>query len=580
MHCDRNPEERLAMELKTGNIKISFHDLALKITNGEGEELLSVNNLALLAPKIAGVIATPRDQRLITDGATVKICFEMQESAPISGWNVVLKNKGNYLELQGEFVMKEDGMLNDISIFPAETIMPMHKAVNFRNEHCTQYTWPDLPMGGAFLTTTFSNDWQFAPHPSMMLFQKNDYHFFIGALDLPKSFGLYLKVDSYKIEHFYEDYGQGEHGLLLKAGEMFRTTKYAIFVDYKEDPHEVIEHYTNLLIKGNYIPDKRISATSPWHRENLYCTWVDQGYLANTSVPNQLHEQIEITVEATHSISDQMIRDAIAIIEREKLPFTTILIDMGWSERGEWIADPKRFPNFRELVDWLHAKGYKVVVWWNWAEVSNDVVLDSRFFVQGGALNKHGQRTIDYSNPITQEAYCKPMFRRLFSSEKDCYDIDGVKTDFLSDKIHPETQLYDPAWRGEEQYFYRVFQLFVTQMRTWKKDAVHIGCAGHPYLAQFIDINRTYDVWSTNVLEHVNRGRMLAACAPGCPVAYDFHHFTENLEAYFKQAYANNCSVQIGNIMGVKEHPAAAWSAVDEDYFHKLRYYLGMLPRQ
>ena len=54
-----------------------------------------------------------------------------------------------------------------------------------------------------------------------------------------------------------------------------------------------------------------------------------------------------------------------------------------------------------------------------------------------------------------------------------------------------ETVLADPSWRGEEIFFLKMTELCYREMRRHKPDALHLGCAGHYWLAEFIDLNRT-----------------------------------------------------------------------------------------
>jgi len=565
---------------QSNNLKLTLEgESTLKFTDIFHSDSIVIPRRHLMLPVVGDIVMMPESVQTETDELGITLCYQFKQDL-FKNYRVRLTQKGRYFELSASFQAAKSCMLNGISILPENTIMNLHKVLNYRNQHCTEQTYPDFVLGDEIDTTTYSSDWQFAPHPSMYTFTKNDCNVILGALTLPKSFGLDLKAEGYKLEKLTENYGAGEHGLKLQEGEEFNSTVFAIYADYFMEPEQSVKRHSELLVEEKYIPNPKAKKRYPWHRENLYCTWIDQGYLSDTVIPNDLHKQIEITLDAGKAVSDEMVRKAVEIIEREKLPFTTILIDMGWAVRGEWIADPARFPDFRGLVDFLHDKGFKVVVWWNWAEVDNDADIEPQFMVDSGAMNKHNQRTIDFSNPKTQGGYFKPLFRRLFSDEEGCYNTDGVKTDFLSDKIYPEINLYDSSWRGEENYFYKIFKMFYEEMRFYKPDAVHIGCAGHPYLAQFIDINRTYDIWSTNPLEHVNRGNMLKATSIGVPVAYDFHHFTDNLELYLQYAVKNNCSVQIGNIMGVKDYPVSAWHETDKKYFDILRTYLPLLPRK
>ena len=53
-----------------------------------------------------------------------------------------------------------------------------------------------------------------------------------------------------------------------------------------------------------------------------------------------------------HAAVVAMVREAVAVITRERLPIRTILLDEGWElTRGQWEAHPVRFPDLRRLVD-------------------------------------------------------------------------------------------------------------------------------------------------------------------------------------------------------------------------------------
>ena len=182
----------------------------------------------------------------------------------------------------------------------------------------------------------------------------------------------------------------------------------------------------------------------------------------------------------------------------------------------------------------------------------------------------------DYSLRSTREEYLKPLFRKLFSSDQDCYDLDGVKTDFQADKVHFDMPADDPSWRGEERYFRKVYELFYPEMKKHKPDAAHIGCCGDFVLSEFIDINRTYDVFTSNVAEHENRARMLYATNPGNAVAYDFHCTVERLEDYFESARKTGSSVQVGNVLFRRDDWISNPRPCDDEYYRILREHLHM----
>ncbi|RYG33680.1 hypothetical protein EON81_17590 [bacterium] len=469
-----------------------------------------------------------------------------------------------------EIVPKRDLELQRLAVLPSGTELNLYDVVNYRNRHYTPNTWPELLLGGRGCETdTFSRDWQFAPHPSMMMLRKEETAICFGALDLPTSFGLYLKASDFRVDELALEYG----GLLLPVGTPFCPPRFTLFLDHGRTPDETAAAYTGRLVEEGVVPDPAEKTRYGWHRDPVYCTWMDQGFVARETPADELGEQqltgSNPTVEA---LDESFVRESLAKMDVEGLKFGIYLLDDGWQvTRGQWDAHPERFPDLRGVVDEIHARGMKVIVWWNWAEVFDNADVDPNHVAGGDWRNAHGRRVRDYSKPATQEEYFKPFFRKLFSSDPDCYDFDGFKSDFLADKVHPEMPLHDPEWRGEENYAYRLFELCYRTMRTYKPDGCHIGCAGHPYLAEFIDINRTYDVATSNYREHENRSKMLKALTPGCPVAYDLHNFIERFEEYFESTRRSGDSFHIGNIFGMRIDRLSPWEPADERHFEPMR---------
>jgi len=477
-------------------------------------------------------------------------------------------------DVRCEFTATRDCQLNALAVLPENTILNLVEVINFRNRHHTPRTWPELLLGGdGCETDTTSRDWQFAPHPTLLTFKKLDAHLFIGALDLPRAYGFQFKAQQNRVRHFHLDFGSFPHGLPLAAGETFRSPRFRIFLRHGGTVYDVLDDFSAMLADAGVIPRPSVKPRHSWWTEPLYCTWIDQVFLAAARPPEDLQAQTaEQCVPTRKVLTSDMVRKALAVIRNEKLPFRTILIDEGWHvARGQWEPHPERFPDFRHLVDEIHAAGMKAVVWWNWAEIEKTAEVEPRHLACGGRLNRHGSRMRDYSLESTREEYLKPLFRKLFSSEPGCYDLDGVKTDFQADKVHPDLPPADPGWRGEENYFRKVYERFYQEMKRWKPDAVHIGCAGNFHLAHLIDINRTYDVHSVNSLEHEERAKMLRHTAPGCPVAYDFHNYLENLDEYFASARRLGASLQIGNILMTQEDLFSKPAPADSDYYALLR---------
>ncbi len=537
-----------------------------RILDGEG---------ALLAPLIDGqpVVLYPQSCELRNDGTAV---LHSTGSGPVTSHSVTIRPEPatGAFDISSEFTVARECQLNTLVILPERTILNLIEVINFRNRHHTQRTWPELLLGRQGCETdTTSRDWQFAPHPTMLIFKKLDAHLFVGAFDLPRAYGLHFKAQHHRVCHFHLDYGMFPHGQTLASGETFRSPRFRLFLRHDRSVYDVLDDFTSMLVSNGVIPNPAAKQRLPWWTDPLYCTWIDQVFLAEICPPEELQAQTaEVFAPTRKVLTEAMVREVLSIIRKERLPFRTILIDEGWHiARGQWEAHPTRFPDFRALVDDIHAAGMKAVVWWNWAEIEKTAEVATHHLADGGRLNRHGCRMRDYSLEATQEEYLKPLFRKLFSDEPGCYNLDGVKTDFLADKVHPDLPPADPDWRGEENYFLKVYELFYHEMKRWKPDAVHIGCAGDFHLAHLIDINRTYDVHSCNPLEHEERAKMLLHTSPGCPVAYDFHNYLENLDEYFASARRLGVSLQIGNVMMVKEDIFSKTERASPDYYALLR---------
>jgi hypothetical protein len=546
------------------------------IDNQTGQRVIQTPAPGLFAPEL--------------DGARGELCFTRAaqagperlelhfQRAGLESFSVLIEARPgeDAFEFSCRFRTRAATQLNAIEFFPRGTALDCYDVINYRNRHHTPATWPELlaESGPGFKTDTYSTDWQFAPHPTLLLFRKIRFLFCLTAFELPRAYGMYLEVAEKKVQRWHLDYGDQPHGQPLAAGEEFVSPRFRFFSRHDTTVERMLDVFARMLIEGGQIQNPTHKAREAWWREPVYCTWIDQVYLSRTVVPVELKDQANVDAAAPKSVTiltEQFVRDAVKVIQREKLPFRTILIDAGWAVgTGQYEPHPERFPNMRGLVDELHAQGFKVVVWWSWAEIWKDVEVTPTELAGGGKLNRHGARTRDYSLPATQE-YLRKLFHFLFSSDPGCCDLDGVKTDFLADKVHPESPPADPAWRGEENYFVQLSRLFYTELKRHKPDGIHVGCAGHFWLAEYIDINRTFDVAGTNYLQHEERARMLRHTTPGCPVAYDLPNFVENLERTLLSAHECGASYQVGNVLRTARNQFTAPEVPSADYYAALR---------
>lgn len=65
-------------------------------------------------------------------------------------------------------------------------------------------------------------------------------------------------------------------------------------------------------------------------------------------------------------INDSTIKKTLEIIKNYKLPFTHIIIDDGWTARGDWlIPNPIKFLNLKKTISYIHQRKLKVELWFS-----------------------------------------------------------------------------------------------------------------------------------------------------------------------------------------------------------------------
>ena len=551
--------------------------LVIKDTT-RGERLFSIQGSRLLLPDFA------KDAALVSrnagdDGA---LRIEFAGGALEKGVVAAVPHRRGFL-VHGEFTPREDVVVNRLEILPAGTTTLFYEINNYRNMQATDQVWTRTILGAAaFSTDTYSKDWQFAPHPSAMLFTRNDAHLLVGTTSAPVGgYGLYASGGKWKLDGFYLHYGEGEWGWKIRSGETWKTPEFYFAFDRGGDVHKSWKSFSDDLVSDGRIADPSKRKVVPWHREHYYCTWGDQtllsGYIPDADLKKQSLANPSIRGKSWLVLNEKLVMDAADRIRRERLPIRTILIDGGWMRNTmDFRADPVRFPDFRGMVDRLHAMGFKVMVWWTWSECRDEnceKAIGRHNTMLDGKRNCHRRWMADFSKKSAQEEWLKPTMRRLFSSEPGCYDLDGVKTDYQADKIHFDLPAEDPQWRGEENYFRRLYALFTSEMLKYKPDAQHCGCAGNWFLAEYMDLNRTYDVAGDNPREHENRARMLMATAPGVLPVYDMQHFgcRTTFSEWLASARGLGVPVHVGNLFEMNDDEFSGPSPMTPDDFETLR---------
>ncbi|MHB0857654.1 MAG: hypothetical protein ACYC5M_08800 [Anaerolineae bacterium] len=247
-----------------------------------------------------------------------------------------------------------------------------------------------------------------------------------------------------------------------------------------------------------------------WWKRPIYCTYGDQ----------MLELQYnEYTAEdwGAPGFNDDYVRRVVQRAE-ERLGYRefTVLIDAFWQD--PWDADPKpseRFPRLRALIDWLHERGHRVMLWvapFTTRVTDGCGALAARHDILERPVRGE-QVNLDWTAPGF-EAYAEEMAATLFGSGPDALDADGVKMDSLQLIREPaEAHYRRPELGMGIREVQRFLEVFVGAARQVRPDVCINFSAADPRVAPWISQNRLHDIQSS-WQERDRRARISAQAAP------------------------------------------------------------------
>jgi len=211
------------------------------------------------------------------------------------------------------------------------------------------------------------------------------------------------------------------HQQTLEPGESFHTLRTFVSV-HRGDYFRSLTEYRRLMMRQGFqmatAPD---SAFGP-----IWCAW---GY--------------------GRSVQLKQVYDTLPTAK--KLGFAWVTLDDGWQNNyGDWLVDPKKFPNgdadMKALVDRIHQEGFRAQLWWS----PLSAVPVSQLMKEHpdwALLNKDGSRrkiswwNSDYLCPADRDVveYHKALVRKILGE----WGFDGLKLD--GQHMNGVPACYNPA---------------------------------------------------------------------------------------------------------------------------------------
>jgi hypothetical protein len=290
-----------------------------------------------------------------------------------------------------------------------------------------------------------------------------------------------------------------------------------VLFTFPADGWNSIELFRRQLEKEHQLVD--LPEKPAWWKRPIYCTYGDQIMELQPVLYSDLYWDASEYNEA-------WVKKAILNAEKQ-LGYKnfSVIIDAFWQKRWDTdpAGDPKRFPQMRKLIDQIHERGHKVLLWYSPHAIApgNDLGKIARKFgvvgsyrVRNEALHPQELLLLDYSSD-NAPAYLQEVSRRLFGNDADCLNADGVKLDFLFFIPPTESQApyLNPVNGMGFKMVERYLKLFSSSARAIKQDVLLNYSSSDPRIAHLFGSNRLHDT-KISLFERERRARISSLANP------------------------------------------------------------------
>ena len=333
-----------------------------------------------------------------------------------------------------------------------------------------------------------------------------------GLLDIPDTRMCRMEEDgSFLIESC------GGHKRIA-PGSVYRIPR--VLISFPTDEYDGIAVFRKLLERfGAYTPRRPDWSKLPeWWKYPQFCTYGDQ------LIENRVGQLID----------DAWVRDFVKRAEDDfQVDHMVICIDDSWQlphSIGPCV-DEKRFPDLRRLIDDMHERGHRVMLWYTpmFEKIDNGVESRAKRL---GVLSDDPMTSpyfksfpncyaIDYTADGAEQ-FLRETANILFGDGEGCLNADAVKLDFLAN-------LRDPALAGSYAHpergigmreYYRYYELFHKAAHAVKPDVMINATLADPRFEHLIDVSRLHDTHSGEE-EKERRARIMTLACPDLPVDTD-----------------------------------------------------------
>ncbi len=350
----------------------------------------------------------------------------------------------------------------------------------------------------------------FAPAPLNLSFQTQAGWFSVGLCRLPDATGF-----RYQNGHLFIGFPWDK--LRLPEDSLYWVTPLCF--TFNKSEWNAIEDYRTYLVKNKYISDTPIEKKHipDWWMDPLICTWSEQC--------------IDTAAQSSPRFTSDWVKQYVLGQEKALgLGRFTIIIDDKWQRKyGDPRPDQSRFGKMRELVDWIHRRGHKVLLWWRCWFGEPGSLPDSMKLLDRGY--------IDATHPDFDK-YVRQSMRTMMGNGTGELDADGFKVDYIFDVRDPATATYaQPSLGVGLKEVYRLASIWYREAKKVKKDCLITFSGPDPHFSLVQDMSRINDA-GRDSLQRQYRARVSALSSPNVLIdgdgadmfvsLADYHHIVSS----------------------------------------------------
>ncbi len=292
-----------------------------------------------------------------------------------------------------------------------------------------------------------------------------------------------------------------------------------LLLTFADGGQNVLPSYLQHCYQYGYLPRPKAQPGALWWKSPIYCTWHDQVALACKDNVDYLSGTMPAAADfCTQALTEEWLQE---LCQHDCQPGIVIL-DAAW-QVSKNAADPEsqKWPDMRGWIESCHQRGIKVFLWNN--------AWDLEGLPPDECITRDGVPVCaDITNPKYERRF-REMLRRYFSAGADGLNADGLKLDgSLNVPTGPGLRNYGDLWGLELQRYY--LKVLYEESKKHKQDVCISTFVAHPYLAEFSDMVRIADMYTTRLTARqtmLHRAEVYRQTMPSCLIDTDgqFSHY-------------------------------------------------------